>query len=99
MVIDYLEQLEKLTNETPDHHKEIRETVSDYIVTKYDRSFYFVLGNLNDYIYQMLDEGTWWGEYRVVAFSELNNVTVNIYERLTLQTPDNKYVAWEKDHK
>ena len=41
----------------------------------------------------MFDEGTWEGESEVVAFSELYNVTVNIYERLISQTPDNRYVA------
>ena len=41
----------------------------------------------------MLDEGIWGGEPEVVAFSELYNVTVNIYERFTSQTPDNRYVA------
>ena len=41
----------------------------------------------------MLDEGTWGRESEVVAFSEFYNVTVNIYVRLTSQTPDNRYIV------
>ena len=41
----------------------------------------------------MLDEGTWGREPEVVTFSELYNLTVNIYERFASQTPDNRYVA------
>ena len=33
------------------------------------------------------------GEPEVVAFPELYNVTINIYERLTSQTSVNRYVA------
>ena len=33
------------------------------------------------------------GESEVVAFSEFYNVTLNIYERFTSQTLDNRYVA------
>ena len=33
------------------------------------------------------------GEPEVVIFSELYNVTVNIYEILTSQTDDNRYIA------
>ena len=85
--------ISRLTYGTPDHHKEIRETVCDYIATRYDRFSNFILWDINDYIDKMLDEGTWGGEPEVVAFSELYNVTVNIYERFTSQTPDNRYVA------
>ena len=65
----------------------------DIIATRYDRFFYFILGDINDYIDQILGEGTWGGEPEVVSFSELFNVAVNIYERFTMQTPDNRYEA------
>ena len=41
----------------------------------------------------MLDQGVRGAEPEVVTFSELYNVTVNIYERFKSQTPDNRYVA------
>ena len=41
----------------------------------------------------MLDEGTWGREPEVVTLSELYNLTINIYERFTSQTHDNKCVA------
>ena len=66
-----------LTYGAPDHHTEIRETVCDYIATRYGRFYYFILGDLNDYIDQILDEGTWRGEPEVVAFSELYNVQLS----------------------
>ena len=40
----------------------------------------------------MLNEDRW-GEPEVVAFSELDYVTVNIYESFTSQTLGNRYVA------
>ena len=73
----------RLTYGTPDYHKEIRETVCDYIATRYDRFSDFILWGINDYIDQMLDEGIWREEPEVVLFSELYNVTVNIYEWFT----------------
>ena len=85
--------ISKLIYGTSNHHKEIRETVCDYIVTRYDRFSNFILGVINDYIDQMLDEGIREEEPEVVAFSELDNVTVNIYERFTSQTSDNRYVT------
>ena len=78
---------------TPDHHKDIRETVCDYIATRYGRFYDFILGDLNDCIDQILDEGTWGGEPEVAAFSELYNVTVNIYEGFTSQTRDMLVIA------
>ena len=47
----------------------------------------------NECIDKILDEGTWGSDLEVVTFSELYNVTVNIYEIFTSQTPDNWYVA------
>ena len=84
--------ISRLTYGTPDHYTEIRETVSDYIATRYGRFSDFILGDIKEYIYEMLDEGTLREEPEVVAFSELYNVTVNIYERFASQTPDNRYV-------
>ena len=49
--------ISRLTYGTPDHHKEIREAVCNYIATRYDRFYDFILGDINDYIDQMLDEG------------------------------------------
>ena len=51
------------------------------------------MGDINDYIDQMLDEGIWGGEHEVVAFSKHYNVTVNINERFSLHTLDNRYAA------
>ena len=50
--------IRRLAYGTPDHHKEIRETVCDYIATRYDRFSDIILGEIKDYIDQMLDEGT-----------------------------------------
>ena len=41
----------------------------------------------------MLDEDTWGRESGVVAFFELFHVTVNIYERFTSQTSNNRNAA------
>ena len=82
----------------PDHHKEIRETVCNYIATRNDRFSGFILGDIKAYIDQMLDEGTWEGEHEVVAFSKHYNVTVNINERLSSHTLDNRYAARDNWH-
>ena len=54
-----LRAISRLTSRTTDHHKEIEETVYNFIATKYGRFFYFILGDIKYYIDQMLDEGTW----------------------------------------
>ena len=41
--------ISRLTYGAPDHHKEIRETVCDYIATRYDRFSNFILWDINDY--------------------------------------------------
>ena len=51
--------INRLTYGTPDYHKLIKETVCDYIASRYDRFSDFILGDIYDYIGQMLDEGTW----------------------------------------
>ena len=40
----------RLTYGAPDHHKEIRETIYDYIATRYDEFSDFILGDINDCI-------------------------------------------------
>ena len=59
--------INKLTYGTPDHHQEIRETVCDFITTRYDRFSDFILGGINDYIHQMLEEDAIGGEREVVV--------------------------------
>ena len=85
--------ISRLTYGTPDHYEKIREIVCEYITIRYDKFSDFILGYINDYIGQMLDEGAYGENPEIVAFSELYNAIVNIYERFISQTPDNRYVA------
>ena len=85
-------EISRLTYGKPDHYNETRETICDYIATRYDR--FLISFRRSKWLY--IQNSRWrYMERRVrnCYIFLLYNATVNIYERFTSQTPDNRYVA------
>ena len=61
-------EISRLTYGTPNHHKEIKETMCDYIATRYFRFSDFILEVINNYIDQMLDKCTWEDSTKLLYF-------------------------------
>ena len=69
---------------SPDYHLDIRESIWDYILQ--NRKDHLPQ-DIDEYIQKMLEDGEWGGEPEIVAFSELYNVNVTVYDAMTSSIP------------
>ena len=70
-----------------EYHITIRETIWDYIQKNLVRFKEFIEGDENDYIQQMRNSSTWGGNIEIVAFSEIFDVSINIFDQITVFDP------------
>ena len=70
-----------------EYHFTIRETIWDYIRKNLIRFKEFVKGDENDYIQQMRNNSTWGGNIEIVAFSEIFDVSINIFDQIAVFDP------------
>ena len=72
---------------SPDYHFDIRESIWDYILHNRKRFADHLPQDIDEYIQKMLEDGEWGGEPEIVAFSELYNVNVTVYDAMTSSIP------------
>ena len=70
-----------------EYHFTIRETILDYIQKNLVRFKEFIEGDGNDYIQRMRNNSTWGGNIEIVAFSEIFDVSINIFDQITVFDP------------
>ena len=72
---------------SPEFHGEIRESIWDYILHNNQRFANHLHQEAKEYVQKMLEDGEWGGEPEIVAFSELYNVNVTVYDAMTSSIP------------
>ena len=72
---------------TPLYHNKIRESICDYIIYHSDRFKDHLPWDINEYIDRMLEDGEWGGEPEIVAFSEIYNTSVHVFDVMTSAIP------------
>ena len=78
----------------PEFHGEIRESIWDYILHNNQRFADHLPQETNEYVQKMLEDGEWGGEPEIVAFSELYNVNITVYDAMISSIP---YLATENE--
>ena len=66
---------------------DIRESIWNYILNNKKRFAYHLPQDIDEYIQKMLEDGECGGEPKIVAFSELYNVNVTVYDAMTSSIP------------
>ena len=72
---------------SPDYRFDIRESIWDYILHNRKRFADHLPQDIDEYIHKMLEDGEWGGEPEIVAFSELYNVNVTVYDAMKSSIP------------
>ena len=68
---------------SPEFHREIRESIWDYILHNNQRFTNHLHQEANEYVQKMLEDWEWAGEHEIVTFSYLYNVNVTVYDAMT----------------
>ena len=69
------------------YFSEVRESVWDYILHNSERFKVHLPDEFDKYIETMLEDGEWGGEPEIVAFSELYNVNIHVFDAMTSPIP------------
>ena len=72
---------------SPTYFSEVRESVWDYILHNSERFKVHLPDEFDRYIETMLEDGEWGGEPEIVAFSELYNVNIHVFDAMTSPIP------------
>ena len=65
----------------------MRESVLDYILHNSERFKVHLPDEFDQYIETMLEDGEWGGEPEIVAFSELYNANIHVFDAMTSPIP------------
>ena len=87
--------LSKVLYGTEEYHVQIRTNIWDYIITHKARFSEFMEEGIqiNDYISDMLISREWGGHTEIVAFSEIYNTSVHVFDLLASEEPVRKIVT------
>ena len=69
------------------YHNKIRESICDYITYHLDRFKDHLQWDINENIDRMLEDEEWGGEPEIVAFSEIYNTSVHVFDAMTSAIP------------
>ena len=69
------------------YFSEVRESVWDYILHNSERFKVNLPDEFDQYIEIMLEDGEWGGETEIVAFFELYNVNIHVFDAMTSPIP------------
>ena len=79
--------LSRTTFGSPEYHREIRVQVANYIEVNREQFENFIVGDFNQYVKKIRDSDYWGGNQELVAFSELYGVNIEVYDRITSNSP------------